>query len=82
MDFDAAVPRSEPQPQAGNSRAAVLVVVSPGERNWVDQQWLQGTLRDAHGVRTVRYTLAEVASLGAHTRSPRPALFSCGDASH
>lgn len=57
--------------QVGNARAAVLVVVSPGERNWVDQQWLQASLREKHGVRTVRYTLAEVAALGARAARRR-----------
>lgn len=33
--------RLGPLLQAGDASAAVLMVVSPGERNWVDQQWLQ-----------------------------------------
>ncbi|GBF95516.1 glutathione synthetase [Raphidocelis subcapitata] len=40
----------------------VLMVVQPGERNAYDQQWLQQTLWAAHGVRTVRLTLAQVGT--------------------
>jgi len=56
--------------------AAILMVVQPGERNAYDQQWLQTTLRDAHGIATLRLSLAEVAarcSLGPD------GLLRCGD---
>lgn len=43
---------------------AVLMVVQPGERNAYDQQWLQQTLWDVHGVRTLRLTLAQIAERG------------------
>ncbi|KIY94777.1 glutathione synthase [Monoraphidium neglectum] len=39
----------------------VIMVVQPGERNAYDQQWLQQTLWEAHGIRTVRLTLAQIA---------------------
>lgn len=42
--------------------AVVLFVVQPGERNVFDQQALQAALWEAHGVRTVRATLAQVAA--------------------
>ncbi|KAI8475146.1 MAG: glutathione synthetase [Monoraphidium minutum] len=39
----------------------VIMVVQPGERNAYDQQWLQQALWEAHGVRTARMTLAQIA---------------------
>jgi len=42
----------------------VLMVVQPGERNAYDQQWLQTNLWEAHRVRTIRRSLAEVAAQG------------------
>ena len=43
----------------------VVMVVQPGERNAYDQQWLQQTLWEVHGVRTLRLTLAQIADCGA-----------------
>ena len=38
------------------------MVVQPGERNIFDQRLIAQRLWDAHGVRTTRATLAEIAS--------------------
>ena len=62
--------REWPRPRSNGTQvaqldAAVLVVVQPGERNWVDQQWLQDALWRGHRVRTVRASLAEVAAAGS-----------------
>lgn len=48
----------------GAPGGVVVMVVQPGERNAFDQQWLQLTLWERHGVRTVRRTLAEIAAQG------------------
>ncbi|CAM8894958.1 unnamed protein product [Rhodiola kirilowii] len=50
----------------GNTRAVVLIVVQPEERNMYDQHWLSTTLREKHNVRTMRKTLAEIAEVGVH----------------
>lgn len=42
-------------------KGIVLMIVQPNERNAYDQKWLQFTLWERHGVRTIRKTLAEVA---------------------
>ncbi|GMH13170.1 hypothetical protein Nepgr_015011 [Nepenthes gracilis] len=42
-----------------NSRAIVMIVVQPEERNMYDQHWLSA-LYNTHGVATVRKTLAEI----------------------
>jgi len=49
---------------AGRPHALVLVVVQPGERNVFDQQGLQCALRDTHGIRTLRRSLAQLAVEG------------------
>ena len=46
------------------SVGSLLFVVQPGERNVFDQQWLQAQLWEAHGVRTLRRSLAETAAQG------------------
>ncbi|MEW5313017.1 MAG: hypothetical protein WDW38_004612 [Sanguina aurantia] len=40
----------------------VVMVVQPGERNAYDQQWIQLRLWEAHGLRTLRMTLADIAT--------------------
>ena len=47
---------------AGDEGAKLLMVVQPGERNIFDQRLIAQRLWDAHGVRTTRATLAEIAS--------------------
>ncbi|PKA53959.1 Glutathione synthetase, chloroplastic [Apostasia shenzhenica] len=47
-----------------NSRAVVLFVIQPEERNMYDQHWLSFVLKDIHGVNTIRKTLAEVDAEG------------------
>lgn len=47
---------------AGDEGAKLLMVVQPGERNVFDQRLIAQRLWDAHGVRTTRATLAEIAS--------------------
>lgn len=47
----------------GNKDAVVLVVVQEGERNVFDQRGLQYELLSKHGVRSVRYTFAELGRL-------------------
>lgn len=42
----------------------MVMVVQPGERNAYDQQWLQLTLWERHGVRTLRRTLGDIAARG------------------
>jgi len=42
----------------------LVMVVQPDERNAFDQQWLQLTLWERHGVRTLRRTLADIAARG------------------
>lgn len=49
----------------GAPGGVVVMVVQPGERNAFDQQWLQFSLWERHGVRTLRRTLAEVEQGGA-----------------
>jgi glutathione synthase len=46
---------------AGGPNAVMVMVVQPGERNAYDQQWLQQTLWEQHGVVTHRISLGEVA---------------------
>lgn len=43
----------------------VLMVVQQGERNSIDQRWLQYSLWENHGVSMVRRTLGDVASRGS-----------------
>jgi glutathione synthase len=45
---------------AGGPDAVMVMVVQPGERNAYDQQWLQQTLWQQHGVVTQRLSLGEV----------------------
>eukprot|EP01122_Echinamoeba_exundans_P012724 TRINITY_DN5404_c0_g3_i3.p2 TRINITY_DN5404_c0_g3~~TRINITY_DN5404_c0_g3_i3.p2 ORF type:complete len:369 (-),score=51.10 TRINITY_DN5404_c0_g3_i3:375-1481(-) len=40
----------------------VMMIVQPGERNSIDQRWLQHSLFENHGIRTIRRSLADVAS--------------------
>ncbi|XP_078446753.1 glutathione synthetase, chloroplastic-like isoform X1 [Wolffia australiana] len=47
-----------------DSSSIVLIIVQPEERNMYDQYWLSSILREIHGVRSVRKTLAEVYSEG------------------
>ncbi|KAK9084042.1 hypothetical protein Scep_030513 [Stephania cephalantha] len=47
-----------------NSRAVVIIVVQPEEHNMYDQHWLSMFLREKHGVRTIRRTLAQIDSEG------------------
>lgn len=44
----------------GGEGALALVVVQPGELNEFDQQWIQETLWERHGIETARRTLAEL----------------------
>jgi glutathione synthase len=46
---------------AGGPNAVMVMIVQPGERNAYDQQWLQQTLWEKHGVVTHRISLGEVA---------------------
>jgi glutathione synthetase len=56
----------------GAEGAVVVMVVQPGEKNSFDQSILAATLQRAHGVRTLRRTLAELgpqaAGVGAAAR--------------
>jgi glutathione synthase len=45
---------------AGGPNAVMVMVVQPGERNAYDQQWLQQTLWQEHGVATQRLSLGEM----------------------
>lgn len=45
---------------AGGPGAVMVMVVQPGERNAYDQQWLQQTLWQQHGVVTHRLSLGKV----------------------
>jgi glutathione synthase len=45
---------------AGGPGAVMVMIVQPGERNAYDQQWLQQTLWQQHGVVTHRVSLGEV----------------------
>lgn len=47
------------------SRAVVVMVVQPGERNSFDQHWLAVTLWEQHGVRVVRRTLRDIHDRGS-----------------
>ncbi|KAL9235073.1 hypothetical protein vseg_009869 [Gypsophila vaccaria] len=47
-----------------NPRAVVLVVTQPEERNMYDQHWLSTVLRERHGIRSIRKTLAEIDAEG------------------
>ncbi|XP_058077865.1 glutathione synthetase, chloroplastic isoform X2 [Magnolia sinica] len=43
-----------------NGSAVVMVVVQPEERNMYDQHWLCAELKERHGVKSIRRTLAEI----------------------
>ncbi|OZJ05784.1 hypothetical protein BZG36_01294 [Bifiguratus adelaidae] len=45
----------------GSKNAIVTVIVQPNERNVFDQRWLEYTLLESHGIRSVRKTLLEVS---------------------
>lgn len=45
---------------AGGDGSVLVMIVQPGERNAYDQQWLQTTLWQQHGVVTHRVSLGEV----------------------
>ncbi|XP_020254703.1 glutathione synthetase, chloroplastic-like isoform X4 [Asparagus officinalis] len=47
-----------------NSSSVVLVVVQPEEHNMYDQHWLSSTLKEMHGITSVRKTLAEIDAEG------------------
>jgi glutathione synthetase len=42
----------------------VMMVVQPGDRNSTDQRWIEYTLWNAHRVRMIRRSLADVAARG------------------
>lgn len=43
-----------------NSSAVIMIVVQTEERNMYDQHWLCVELKEKHGVKTIRKTLAEI----------------------
>ncbi|CAG8630882.1 6228_t:CDS:10, partial [Paraglomus occultum] len=45
----------------GSSKAVVMMVVQPGERNAFDQRWIEYNLLQNHKVHLIRKTLAEVS---------------------
>lgn len=48
----------------GDSRAVVLMIVQPGERNMYDQYWLSTKLHEKYGIFVIRRTLAEACNEG------------------
>ncbi|KAL5203840.1 hypothetical protein ABZP36_008711 [Zizania latifolia] len=47
-----------------NKSAVIMMVVQPEERNMYDQYWLINHLKESHGVKTIRKTLAQVEAEG------------------
>ncbi|KAF0896836.1 hypothetical protein E2562_028133 [Oryza meyeriana var. granulata] len=47
-----------------NKSAVIMMVVQPEERNMYDQYWLINHLKESHGVKTIRKTLAQVEAGG------------------
>ena len=45
----------------GHEDKTMMMLVQPNEQNSFDQQWLQFTLWDTYGIRTIRRTLRDVA---------------------
>lgn len=43
-----------------SAKVAVLMIVQPGERNSVDQRWLQYRMEQKHGIHVLRHSLAYV----------------------
>ncbi|XP_006663628.3 glutathione synthetase, chloroplastic-like isoform X2 [Oryza brachyantha] len=50
--------------QFNNESAVIMMVVQPEERNMYDQYWLINHLKESHGVKTIRKTLAQVEAEG------------------
>ena len=57
------------KPLHSQRQIAVLMIVQPGERNSVDQRWLQYAMEEKHQIRLLRHSLAYVeqhASVGGN----------------